>query len=73
MTEIKYPNKKAFKRVCADVAAGQELLLNHVGEVFGPVFWMMLVTALMSSQDAALAIQGAIRKLREENGNSSTT
>ena len=71
---IKYPDKKAFKKVCADLEAGNTLTMAHVGEVFGTDFWVMIVMALMDSQDAARAIQGAIQKLREggSSGNSST-
>ena len=61
-----YPNKKAFKQVCARVAAGEALTLQEVGEVFGQEFWVMLVYAFMDSNDAARAIAGAIQKLKEE-------
>lgn len=58
-----YPSQRAFDLVKADLANGNELTLTHVGEVFGPDFWIMIVTALMDSQDAARAIQGAINRL----------
>ena len=61
-----YPNKKAFKLVCARVAAGEALTLEEVGEVFGQEFWVILVYALMDSNDASRAIAGAIARLKEE-------
>lgn len=56
-------NKRAFKEVCAELEAGNDLTLGMVGRVFGDDFWMMLCYAFMDSQDAARAIQGAIARL----------
>ena len=58
-----FPNKAAFEKVCADLEAGNELTFTHVGDVFGPAFWVELVYALMDAQSAARAIEGAIRRL----------
>jgi hypothetical protein len=60
----KYPYDKAYSRVKADLKAGQELTFAHIGEVFGPEFWYLIVEALMDSQDAARAIHGAISRLK---------
>lgn len=58
-----YPNQRAFDQVKEDLAKGNELTLTHIGEVFGPDFWIMIVTCLMDSQEAALAIQGSLLRL----------
>jgi hypothetical protein len=60
---MKYPDKKAFKKVCTSLAAGETLTLEEVGDVFGPPFLIMLVYAMMDAGDAARAIQGAIARL----------
>lgn len=56
-------NKKAFKEVCAELEAGNDLTLAMVERVFGADFSMMLVYTLMDANDAARAIQGAIARL----------
>ena len=61
------PSRKAFKQVCKDLEAGNELTLAHVGSVFGEPFWIMIVTCFLDSQDAARAIQGAMNRLKEGN------
>ena len=61
-----FPNKAAFERVCKELEEGpgqSQLTFAHVGDVFGTAFWIELVYALMDAQSAALAIQGAIRRL----------
>ena len=58
------PNKAAFKRVCDELEAGAEFNFNMVGDVFGTIFWQLLVLSLMDANDAARAIQGAINRLR---------
>lgn len=64
MIDMSKVNKKAFKEVCTTLEAGQPLTLEQVGSVFGQDFWVLLVYALMDSQLAARAIQGAINRLR---------
>ena len=61
----KYPDKKAFKLISTQLES-TPLTLEMVGDVFGKDFWMLLVGALMDSNDAARAIQGAIYRLRTE-------
>lgn len=56
-------NKRAFKEVCAELEAGQDLNLAMVERVFGADFSMMLIYTLMDANDAARAIQGAIARL----------
>lgn len=56
-------NKAAFTRVCKELDEGKALTFGMVGDVFGSAFWEMLVIGLMDAQDAAIAIQGAIRRL----------
>ena len=58
-----FPNKVTFEKVCADLEAGSALTFADVGDVFGPAFWVMLVYSLLDAQDAARAIEGAIRRL----------
>ena len=58
------PNRKAFKQVCTDLKAGQELTLAHIGSVFGEPFWTMIVSCFLDSQDAARAIQNAMNRLK---------
>lgn len=60
---MKYPSKKAFKQVCADLESGKELTLEMVGDVFGQPFWIAIVYTMLEAQDAARAIQGAINRL----------
>ena len=55
---------KAYKEVKTELGKGLPLTLEMVGRVYGPDFWMLLVYALMDSNDAARAIQGAIQRLR---------
>jgi hypothetical protein len=57
-------NREAFDTVVADLEAGNQLTLAHIGSVFGEDFWIMIVECLLDSQDAARAIQGAINRLR---------
>lgn len=58
-------NKKEFEKVSSELAGGDDLRFDHIGRVFGQDFWMMLVYAFLDSNDAARAIQGAIKKLRD--------
>lgn len=60
------PDVEAFNHVCECLEAGSPLNFEMIGDVFGKGFWIMLVYALIDAQDAAVAIHGAIRKLREE-------
>lgn len=57
-------DRDALELVAVDLETGAELTFQHVGSVFGPDFWMLLVEGLMDSQEAARAIQGAINRLR---------
>lgn len=56
-------NKRAFREVCTQLEAGQDLTLEMVESVFGADFSMMLIYTLMDANDAARAIQGAIARL----------
>lgn len=58
------PSQEAFDEVCAQLESGNELTLDMVGNVFQQPFWMLIVEALLDSQEAARAIQGAINRLR---------
>lgn len=64
-------NKAAFKTVCDQLEAGENLTLEMVGNVFGQDFWMMLVYTLMDANDAARAIQGAIARLSAKENEAS--
>lgn len=57
------PSKSEFKKVCAELEAGEDLTLLQIGRVFGDDFWMLIVYAFLDSQDAARAIQNAIARL----------
>jgi hypothetical protein len=57
-------DRDALELVVEDLEKGNPLTFQHVGSVFGPDFWMLLVEALMDSADAARAIQNAINRLR---------
>lgn len=57
-------NRKAFNKVFKGLEEGKQLTFDQIGEVFGQEFWIMLTIALMDSQEAARAIQGAISRLR---------
>lgn len=59
----RYPDDKAYKKVKIDLQKGRELTFAHIGAVFGPEFWYMVVESLMDAQEAARAIQGAINRL----------
>ena len=59
----KYPDKKAFKLISTQLES-TPLTLEMVGDVFGSEFWKLLVYALMDAQSAALAIHGAIGRLK---------
>lgn len=61
MTKV---DRDALELVVVDLEKGADLTFQHVGSVFGPEFYMLLVEALMDSQDAARAIQNAINRLR---------
>lgn len=58
-----YPNDEAYQSVKADLEGGELLTFAHIGEVFGPDFWYLIVESLMDAQEAARAIQGAISRL----------
>ena len=63
---ITYPDKKAFKRVCSELADGPgqaPLTFRHIGDIFGPVFYELILYALLDAQDAARAIQLASARL----------
>jgi hypothetical protein len=57
------PSRVAFDKTCARLKAGDELTLEMIGNVFGQPFWVLIVMCFLESQDAARAIQGAIRRL----------
>ena len=65
MRDKNLPDKKAFKRVCVDLAAGKALTMINVGDVFGQPFWVMMVFAFLDAGDAARAIQNAMIRLKE--------
>lgn len=56
---------KALELVEDDLEKGADLTFQHVGEVFGTDFWVLLVEGFLDSQEAARAIQGAINRLRQ--------
>ena len=61
-----YPDKKAFKRVCYEIADGPgqtALNFRHIGDIFGPAFYELMLYALLDAQDAARAIQLASARL----------
>lgn len=60
----KYPDKKAFKQVCQELATGSPLTFHKVGLVFGHDFWELLVLAFMDANDAARAIQMSMLRLK---------
>lgn len=57
-------DSKALELVEEDLDRGADLTFEHIGSVFGQAFWILVVEALLDSQDAARAIQGAIARLR---------
>ena len=63
--QTKYPSKKALKEVTLALERGEDLTLEHVGKVFGPDFWMLVVYCFMDAQDAARAIAGSIKRLSQ--------
>lgn len=56
-------SKAEFKKVCDELAAGEDLDFQKVGRVFGEDFWMMIIYSFLDANDAARAIQGAIARL----------
>jgi hypothetical protein len=65
MATTKYPSKAAFKAVSEQLAAGQDLTIEMIGDVFGKEFYLMMMYAFMDSNDAARAIQIASLKVRK--------
>ena len=63
MSQTKYPSKTEFTKVCKELT-DQQLTFTQVGRVFGQDFWELLVYALLDSQEAARAIQGAVNRLK---------
>jgi hypothetical protein len=59
-----FPSQKAFKQVCEKLAAGEELSLEMIGDVFGKDFYIILIGTLLDANDAARAIQGAVLRLK---------
>lgn len=48
--KLPLPDKEAFEAVCKDLEKGNPLTFRHVGAIFGPAFWEILVLSLMDSK-----------------------
>lgn len=62
--------EKAFSDHCYRLDHGEMLSFDAIGRVYGHEFYMLLIHALMDANDAARAISGAIRRLKNETTSS---
>ncbi len=61
-------NRAAFEEIASRLEGGEDLTFEHIGDVFGKHFYMILLFSLMEAQSAARAIDGAMRKLADVKG-----
>lgn len=59
-------DRDQIEDVLQRLESGEQLTMEHIGDIFGKEFWMMMLFMCMDAKDASRAIDGAMRALRYE-------